>query len=76
MRPKASLFGYAYSSVSTLRVTIWLDLRPVRLPPSVVAKNLAVDDGLCGRIDGFFRQIRFRIGNGVADIFRWLRPQM
>ena len=32
-------------------------------------KNLAVDDGLRGCIDDFFRQIRFRIGNGVADIF-------
>lgn len=33
------------------------------------SKNLAVDDSLRGCIDGFFRQIRFRIGNGIADIF-------
>lgn len=32
-------------------------------------KNFAVDDGFCGSIDGCFRQVRFRIGNGVADVF-------
>ena len=40
MPPKVSPLYYdnAYSSVSTLRVTIWLDFKPVRLPPSSVAK--------------------------------------
>ena len=33
------------------------------------SKNLAVDDGFCCSIDGSFRQVRFRIGNGVADVF-------
>lgn len=32
-------------------------------------KNLAVDDGFCGCIDGCLSQVRFRIGNRVADIF-------
>lgn len=33
------------------------------------SKNLAVDDGFCGSIDGCLSQVRFRIGNGVADVF-------
>ena len=33
------------------------------------SKDFAVDDGFCCSIDGSFRQVRFRIGNGVADVF-------
>ena len=33
------------------------------------SKYFAVDDGFGGCIDGSFRQVRFRIGNGVANIF-------
>lgn len=33
------------------------------------SKDFAVDDGLCGCIDSCFSQVRFRIGNRVADIF-------
>ena len=33
------------------------------------SKDFAVDDGLCGSIDSCFSQVRFRIGNRVADIF-------
>ena len=33
------------------------------------SKDFAVDDGFGGSIDGSFRQVRFRIGNGVADVF-------
>ena len=33
------------------------------------SKNLAIDDGFCGSIDGCLSQVRFRIGNGVADVF-------
>lgn len=33
------------------------------------SKDFAVDDGFCGSIDGFLGQVRFRIGNGVADVF-------
>ena len=32
------------------------------------SKDFAVDDGFGGSIDGSFRQVRFRIGNRVADI--------
>lgn len=33
------------------------------------SKDFAVDDGFGGSIDGSFRQVRFRIGNRVADVF-------
>ena len=33
------------------------------------SKDFAVDNCFCGCIDGFFRQVRFRIRNGIADIF-------
>lgn len=33
------------------------------------SKDFAVDDGLCSSIDSCLSQVRFRIGNRVADIF-------
>ena len=33
------------------------------------SKDFAVDDGLCSSIDSYLSQVRFRIGNRVADIF-------
>lgn len=33
------------------------------------SKDFAVDNGFCGSIDSCLSQVRFRIGNRVADIF-------